>query len=146
MKIQNDLIGKKVLIIHTYVSKFFRSYCTYHIATIKYYYPSGNFIIVECPDINRTRFTLIDHDDPFINKDYSDKKLAMNFSTNDGWYYVFTDESSIRQLEYNLIHYKNKRSFNSCKMLVPNGCLMTTKERKKCFETLLSKIRNEISE
>lgn len=69
MKYQRDLIGKKVLIIHNYLSIYFKSYCTYHIGKIKYYYPSCNLIIVECNDnINRTRFSLVDHDDPFAKK------------------------------------------------------------------------------
>lgn len=148
MKIRDnyDLVGKKILIIHYYLNKFYKQYCTYHIATIKYYIPSCNIIIVECSDINRRRFTLVDHDDPFIAGNYSIKKLATNFSKNDGWYYVFTHEASINQLEYNLSHYTVKRSFNSSKIVTSDGCLMITRERKKCFETLLSKIIDEISE
>lgn len=147
MKIQNNynLIGKKILIIHYYLSNFFKQYCTYHIATIKCYIPSCNIIIVECSNINRKRFTLVDHNDPFINesKNYSVKKLATNFSKNDGWYYVFTPEESIKQLEHNLSHYMVKRSFNSSKIVHKDGCPLTTKERKKIFELLLNELKDE---
>lgn len=140
-----NLIGQKILIIHYYLSKFFKKYCTYHIVTIKYYIPSCNIIIVEGSDINRKRFTLVDHNDPFINgsNNYSVKKLATNFSKNDGWYYVFTPEESIKQLEYNLSHYMVKHSFNGSKIVHKDCCPLTTKERKTCFESLLKELKDE---
>lgn len=144
MKYQRDLIGKKVLIIHSYLSIYFKSYCTYHIGKIKYYYPSCNLIIVECNDnINRTRFLLVDHDDPFAKKETYSYILGYNYSKNDGWYYVFGPNKAYEQLTYDLTHYKRKRCYNNSKLVIKTGSLLTAKERREHFTQLLNELKNE---
>lgn len=143
MKYQNNLVGQKVLIIHSYWSKFVKHYCRYYIARIIKYYPSSNLIIVDCKDINRTRFILIDHDDPFTNREYSDDKLSIHHSNNDCNYYVFTHDGSEKILNYNLIHYKNKRCYPSAKIVLTDGIPLITRERKKIFELLLNELKDE---
>lgn len=146
MKYRNDLINNKVLIIHSYFSKMYRHYCTYHICIIKHYIPSINLIIVGCSDINRSRFTLIliDHDDPFIKDDYCSKEIAYNYSLNDGGYYILNTNEAEKQLNKDLIHYRKKTFYSAgSKLVKTDGILLTSKERKTLFEHLLKELKDE---
>lgn len=141
---KNELIGNKVLIIHSYFSKFLKHYCTYHIGIIKHYIPSINLIIIECKDINRSRFILIDHDDPFIKDEYSSKELAQFYSITDGGYYILNTKEAEKQLNNDLIHYRKKSFYmHGSKLVYTDNSLVTTKERKKLFEHLLKELKDE---